>query len=96
MRERTSLVFAAIAIPLLASLYMRRFVLASKRLGLARSLGSRIANYAEDCGQACEPQEGDPDVGTASRTGPEATSDLHSALLKHDFSRFIMFEKCGM
>src|ERR1039458_1382582 len=34
--------------PLLANLYMRRFVLAWKKLGLERSLGSRIITYADD------------------------------------------------
>jgi RNA-directed DNA polymerase len=34
--------------PLLANLYMRRFVLGWKKLGLERSLGSRIVNYADD------------------------------------------------
>jgi RNA-directed DNA polymerase len=34
--------------PLLANLYMRRFVLAWKRLGLERSLGSRVVTYADD------------------------------------------------
>jgi RNA-directed DNA polymerase len=34
--------------PLLANLYMRRFVLGWKRLGLERSLGSRIVTYADD------------------------------------------------
>jgi len=34
--------------PLLANLYMRRFVLAWEQLGLGRSLGSRIVNYADD------------------------------------------------
>ena len=34
--------------PLLANLYMRRFVLAWKKLGLERSLGSRIVTYADD------------------------------------------------
>ncbi len=34
--------------PLLANLYMRRFVLAWKKLGLEQSLGSRIVNYADD------------------------------------------------
>ena len=32
--------------PLLANLYMRRFVLGWKMLGLERSLGSRIVTYA--------------------------------------------------
>jgi RNA-directed DNA polymerase len=34
--------------PLLANLYMRRFVLAWKMFGLERSLGSRIVTYADD------------------------------------------------
>src|SRR2546422_9977022 len=34
--------------PLLANLYMRRFVLGSKKLGLEKSLGSRIVTYADD------------------------------------------------
>jgi RNA-directed DNA polymerase len=34
--------------PLLANLYMRRFVLAWKRLGLEQRLGSRIVTYADD------------------------------------------------
>jgi len=34
--------------PLLSNLYMRRFVLAWKKLGLERKLGSRIVAYADD------------------------------------------------
>jgi RNA-directed DNA polymerase len=34
--------------PLLANLYMRRFVLGWEQLGLERSLGSRIVTYADD------------------------------------------------
>jgi len=34
--------------PLLANLYMRRFVLGWKKLGLERCLGSRIVTYADD------------------------------------------------
>ncbi|WP_429573351.1 reverse transcriptase domain-containing protein [Paraburkholderia sp. UCT70] len=34
--------------PLLANVYMRRFVLAWKKLGLERSPGSRIVTYADD------------------------------------------------
>ena len=34
--------------PLLANLYMRRFVLAWKQLGLERLLGSKIVTYADD------------------------------------------------
>jgi len=34
--------------PLLANIYMRRFVLGWKRLGLERSLGARLVTYADD------------------------------------------------
>jgi RNA-directed DNA polymerase len=34
--------------PLLANLYMRRFVLGWKKLGLERSLGTRLVTYADD------------------------------------------------
>jgi RNA-directed DNA polymerase len=34
--------------PLLANLYMRRFVLGWKKLGLEKSLGTRIVTYADD------------------------------------------------
>jgi RNA-directed DNA polymerase len=34
--------------PLLANLYMRRFVLGWKKLGLEQSLGSRVVTYADD------------------------------------------------
>ncbi|KPK39420.1 MAG: group II intron reverse transcriptase/maturase [Phycisphaerae bacterium SG8_4] len=40
--------------PLLANLYMRRFVLAWKKLGLERSLGSRIVIYADDLVILCK------------------------------------------
>src|SRR3954470_16229191 len=34
--------------PLLANLYMRRFVLGWKKLGLEQGLGSRLVTYADD------------------------------------------------
>ena len=34
--------------PLLANLYMRRFVLGWKQLGLEHSLGTRLVTYADD------------------------------------------------
>jgi RNA-directed DNA polymerase len=40
--------------PLLANLYMRRFVLGWKKLGLERRLGSRIVNYADDLVILCK------------------------------------------
>ena len=40
--------------PLLANVYMRRFVLGWKKLGLERSLGSRIVTYADDLVILCK------------------------------------------
>jgi RNA-directed DNA polymerase len=40
--------------PLLANLYMRRFVLGWKKLGLDKRLGSRIVNYADDLVILCK------------------------------------------
>src|SRR6202453_2801195 len=40
--------------PLLANLYMRRFVLGWKKLGLEESLGSRIVTYADDLVILCK------------------------------------------
>jgi len=40
--------------PLLANIYMRRFVLAWKKLGLERKLGSRIITYADDLVILCK------------------------------------------
>src|SRR3954468_12935603 len=40
--------------PLLANLYMRRVVLGWKKLGLERSLGSRIVTYADDLVILCK------------------------------------------
>jgi RNA-directed DNA polymerase len=40
--------------PLLANLYMRRFVLGWKKLGLEQSLGSRIVTYADDLVILCK------------------------------------------
>ena len=40
--------------PLLSNLYMRRFVLAWKQLGLERNLGSRIVTYADDLVILCK------------------------------------------
>jgi RNA-directed DNA polymerase len=44
--------------PLLANVYMRRFVLAWKKLGLQRSLGSRIVTYADDLVILCKQPAG--------------------------------------
>src|SRR4030081_3572465 len=45
--------------PLLANLYMRRFVLGWKKLGLERSLGSRIVTYADDLVILCKKGKAD-------------------------------------
>jgi group II intron reverse transcriptase/maturase len=42
--------------PLLANLYMRRFVLGWKRLGHERRLGARVVNYADDLVICCRGQ----------------------------------------
>src|SRR5918995_5676053 len=44
--------------PLLANLYMRRFVLGWKKLGLEQSLGTRIVNYADDLVILCRKRQG--------------------------------------
>ena len=45
--------------PLLANLYMRRFVLGWKKMGLERSLGSRIVTYADDLVILCRKGKAD-------------------------------------
>jgi len=45
--------------PLLANLYMRRFVLGWKKLGLEHSLGSRIVTYADDLVILCRKGKAD-------------------------------------
>ncbi len=40
--------------PLLANLYMRRFVLGWKKLGLEQSLGARLVTYADDLAILCK------------------------------------------
>jgi hypothetical protein len=45
--------------PLLANLYMRRFVLGWKMLGLERSLGTRLVTYADDLVILCKKGKAD-------------------------------------
>ena len=45
--------------PLLANFYMRRFVLGWKKLGLERSLGSRLVTYADDLVILCRKGKAD-------------------------------------
>jgi RNA-directed DNA polymerase len=46
--------------PLLANLYMRRFLLGWKVLGHERRLGAKIVNYADDFVICCRPGSGEP------------------------------------
>lgn len=48
-----------VASPLLANLYMRRFVLGWKRLGHERRLDAHIVNYADDFVICCKPGKAD-------------------------------------
>ena len=45
--------------PALANLYMRRFALRWKKLGLERSLGTRIVTYADDLVILCSKGKGE-------------------------------------
>ena len=45
--------------PLLANIYMRRFVLGWKKLGLEQRLGSRIVTYADDLVILCKKGKAD-------------------------------------
>ena len=58
--------------PLLANIYMRRFVLGWKMFGLERSLGTRLVTYADDlvilCGLPC------------SRNAPEVVGHIQIGL----------------
>jgi group II intron reverse transcriptase/maturase len=49
--------------PLLANLYMRRFVLGWKKRGLERRLGSRLVTYADDLVILCRPGMADEALG---------------------------------
>src|SRR5471032_667907 len=53
--------------PLLANLYMRRFVLGWKMLGLERSIGTRIVNYADDLVILCRKSTADEAVQVRRR-----------------------------
>ena len=54
--------------PLLANLYMRRFVLGWKKLGLEQRLGSRIVTYADDLVILCRTWQGGRSLATNART----------------------------
>ena len=48
--------------PLLANLYMRRFVLGWKKLGLEQSLGTRLVTYADDLVILCRKGRAEEDL----------------------------------
>ena len=58
--------------PLLANLYMRRFVLGWKMLGLEQSLGTRIVTYADDLVILCRKGKADRGVATTARDHEQA------------------------
>ena len=53
--------------PLLANLYMRRFVLGWKKLGLEQRLGSRIVTYADDLVILCRKGKAEEALATTAR-----------------------------
>src|SRR6202008_1587365 len=59
--------------PLLANLYMRRFVLGWKMLGLERSLGSRIVTYADDLVILCRRGKAEADGQRGENTNLQGT-----------------------
>ena len=66
--------------PLLANLYMRRFVLGWKMLGLEQSLGSRIVTYA-DSGQAKFRRAGAGEPSRRFKRSQASSSDLYGKRL---------------
>jgi retron-type reverse transcriptase len=61
--------------PLLANVYMRRFVLAWKKLGLQRSLGSRIVNLRGRSGDPVQTGQGGRSLGANARDHGQAEAD---------------------
>jgi Reverse transcriptase (RNA-dependent DNA polymerase) len=61
--------------PLLANLYMRRFVLGWKMLGLERSLRSRIVTYADDLVILC--RRGKAEVAFATTAQDHRQAEAH-------------------
>jgi len=53
-----------VASPLLANLYMRRFIVGWKRNGHEQRLGARIVNYADDFVICCKPGQADEAMQT--------------------------------
>jgi RNA-directed DNA polymerase len=61
--------------PLLSNLYMRRFVLAWKKLGLEQSLGSRIVTYADDLVILCKRGKAEEALAANARDHGQAEAD---------------------
>lgn len=61
--------------PLLANLYMRRFVLGWKKLGLESRLGSRIVTYADDLVILCSRGKADEALFWFARADDETEAD---------------------
>ena len=61
--------------PLLANLYMRRFVLGWKKLGLERSLGTRLVTYADDLVILCRRGKAEAALAPTARDHGQAEAD---------------------
>ena len=62
--------------PLLANLYMRRFVLGWKKLGLEQSLGTRLVTYADDLVILCRKgQRGESAAPRSAQRPPPSLAD---------------------
>jgi Reverse transcriptase (RNA-dependent DNA polymerase). len=61
--------------PLLANLYMRRFVLGWEKLGLRQSLGSRIVSYADDLVILCRRGKAEEGIALDARTHGQTEAD---------------------
>ena len=61
--------------PLLANIYMRRFVLGWKMLGLERTLGTRLVTYADDLVILCKKGQGRRSLATTAGDHEQAEAD---------------------
>ena len=61
--------------PLLANIYMRRFVLGWKKLGLERSLGTRLVTYADDLVILCRRGNAESGAAPPARDHGQAEAD---------------------
>ena len=61
--------------PLLANIYMRRFVLGWKKLGLERSLGTRLVTYADDLVILCRRGNAEDGAAPPARDHGQAEAD---------------------